>query len=109
MKDQPALRKNGAHGVEVMDHAVVTGVFDRDACGHQLACVGIAFIAQRVKFGSMDNGGRETRQTSPREAEKSWDRRGLPLQADSRQGPLPAWSCRGDDFRRTRGATVMFP
>ena len=51
VEHQPALRKNGAHGVEVMDHAVVTDVFDRRARRHEFSCIGIAFVAHRVKFG----------------------------------------------------------
>ena len=40
-----------------MNHAVVTGVFDRNAGRHQFSRVGIPFVAHRVKLGGMDNGG----------------------------------------------------
>jgi len=56
MQHQAALREDGAHGVEIMDHAVVADVFHRNARRHQLAGIGIAFIPHRIEFGGMDNG-----------------------------------------------------
>ncbi len=43
-----------------MDHAVVTDVLDRDARRHQLSGIGIAFVAHRIEFGGMDDGGRKS-------------------------------------------------
>src|SRR5450756_2604120 len=56
MQHQTSLRKNGAHGLEVMDHALVADVFDRDPSGHQLCRIGIALVAHRVEFRGMDDG-----------------------------------------------------
>src|ERR1700728_607952 len=58
VKHQTSLRQDGAHGLEVMDHAVVTGVFDRNSGRDQFCCIGVALVAHRVELGGMDNGGR---------------------------------------------------
>ena len=54
---QLPLRQDGAHGVEIVNHAVVTNMFHGNAGRRQLSGVGVALVAHRVEFGGMDNGG----------------------------------------------------
>ena len=56
VKNEPSLRQDRADRVEIMDHALVTDVVDRNPRDEQLAGIGIALVPHRVKFGGMDNG-----------------------------------------------------
>ena len=55
-----ACGKNRAHGVEIVNHAVMADVLDGNAGRHQFSCIGIAFIAHRIELGGMDDRGRKS-------------------------------------------------
>src|ERR1700726_1435044 len=56
VKNVAPLRQDRAERVEIMDHAVVTDMIDRNACGDELGSIGIAFVAYWIEFGGVDDG-----------------------------------------------------
>ena len=61
------LRQDRAHGVEIVNHAVVADMLDRGRRRKQLSRIGVAFVPHRVEFGGVDDRRRQARQ--PRRAE----------------------------------------
>ena len=106
---QPRLRQNRAHGVEIMDHAVVADMLDCDAGREQLARIGIAFVAHRIEFGGVDDRGRQALQVQRAQRRDPGIGGIACLRADSRRGRPPASRGRSDGLRQIPRARARSP